>query len=222
MKIFMNYTLSYRKEPKLSFTKKFAAAIIIFFLAFIFSCNEKEQKRPAHKLDLNSTEALIKEAKKVLGNDTQVALSGHFDEDNTKEVVAGTEINKPDKWGIEFHLLKVEDDTLAPFFSTGMLEGSFTDAAVKVERSLYSEYDLIYYNSLDYYLGSGGGEVFAYLIDFNKKQTFYSHLIIEKGRKISLFLSENSTPVIKNYFLSIFKKDYPNLAIIERDINLDE
>lgn len=177
---------------------------------------------PAHKLDLNSTEALIKEAKKVLGNNTQIALPGHFDKDNTKEVAAGTEINKPDKWGIEFHLLKVEDDTLAPFYSTGLLEGSFTDASVKVERSLYSEYDLIYYNSLDYFLGSGGGEVFAYLIDFNKKQTYYSHLIIQKGRKISLFLSGNVTPEVKNYFLTIFKKDYPDLIIIDKDINLDE
>lgn len=205
----------------MSFNKRFAGAIIIS-LVFIVSCNEKEQKIPPHKLDMNSTEALIKEAKKVLGNDVQIALSGHFDEDKTKEVAAGTEINKPDKWGIEFHLLKVEDDTLAPSFSTGLLEGSFTDAAVKVERSLIPGYDLIYYNSLDYYLGSGGGEVFAYLIDFNKKQTYYAHLIIEKGRKISLFLSTNVTPAVKNYFLSIFKKDYPNLTIIEKDINLDE
>ncbi len=29
-------------------------------------------------------------------------------------------------------------------------------------------YDLIYYNSLDYFLGSGGGEVYSYIIDFNK------------------------------------------------------
>jgi hypothetical protein len=191
-------------------------------MILFFSCNEKDKKIPEKKIDLNSPEAVLKEAKKTLGNETQIAITGNFDNDTTKEFAAGTEINKPDKWGIQFHLLREKDDSLQDVYSTDLLEGSFTDAMVRKEKPDSENYDLVYYNSLDYYLGSGGGEVFSYLIDFNKKQTYYAHLFTEKGRRISLFLSENVTPAIKNYFISVFKRDYPNLALVNKDVNLDE
>lgn len=203
------------------FNKKLAAAVIIVLLTSVVSCNREEQKTPAHKIDFNSRDAVLAEAKKILGNEAQMIMPGNFDGDTTSEFIAGTEINKPDKWGIQFHLLKENNNGLEDVFNTDLLEGSFTDGMVKKEKLPDTGYDLIYYNSLDYYLGSGGGEVFAYIIDFNNKQTYYSHLIIEKGRKISLFLSENTTPGVKNYFLSIFKKDYPNLTVVDKDINLE-
>lgn len=204
------------------FNKKFILFLLIAALTFTFSCNEKESKIPENKVDMTSPETVLQEAKKILGNDTQIAMSGNFDEDTTKEFAAGTEINKPDKWGIQFHLLKLKDNKLEEVFSTDLLEGSFTDAMVRKEKTGSGNYDLMYYNSLDYYLGSGGGEVFAYLIDFKRGQTYYSHLFTEKGRSISLFLSENITPEIKKFFLGVFKKDYPNLRIVDKDIDLDE
>ena len=191
-------------------------------MLFISACNEKSKEIPENKLDLNSPEAVLKEAKKTLGNETQIAVPGNFDNDSTKEFAAGTEINKPDKWGIQFHLLKEKDDSLQDTYSTYLLEGSFTDALVRKEKPDSESYDLIYYNSLDYYLGSGGGEVFSYLIDFSKKQTYYAHLFTGKGRKISLFLSGNVTPAIKNYFIGVFKKDYPDLELVDKDVDLDE
>jgi len=205
----------------LSSNKTYYLAVIILSL-ILFSCNEKESGIPENKVDLNSPETVLKEAKKVLGNDAQVTVSGHFDQDTTKEFAAGTEINKPDKWGIQFHLMKDSGNKIEEVYSTDLLEGSFTDAMVRKEKPDSVNYDLIYYNSLDYYLGSGGGEIFAYLIDFNKKQTYYSHLFTEKGRAISLFISANSAPGIKNYFVKVFKKDYPNLRIVDKDIDLDE
>lgn len=202
--------------------KKFYLLLSIVAVTLAVSCNEKERKIPENKIEINSPEAALKAAKKLLGNDTQIAISGNFDEDTTKEFAAGTEINKPDKWGIQFHLLKQKENKLEEVFGTDLLEGSFTDAMVRKEKLGSQNYDLIYYNSLDYYLGSGGGEVFAYLIDFNRRQTYYSHLFTEKGRRISLFLSENITPETKNFFLGVFKKDYPNLRIVDEDIDLDD
>ena len=206
----------------MSFNKMIYLFFLIAFLGFAFSCNEKEKEVPENKINLTTPEAMLGEAKKILGNDVQVALAGNFDEDTTKEFAVGTEINKPDKWGIQFHLMKDSGNKIEEVYSTDLLEGSFTDAMVRKEKPDSVNYDLIYYNSLDYYLGSGGGEIFAYLIDFNKKQTYYSHLFTEKGRAISLFISANSAPGIKNYFVKVFKKDYPNLRIVDKDIDLDE
>jgi hypothetical protein len=79
----------------------------------------------------------------------------------------------------------------------------------------------MYYNSQDYFLGSGGGEVFSYIIDFNNKKTYYAHLFSE-GKKVSLFLSVNiDIPEIKDFFTSAFKKDYPGLVLVTKDVNID-
>lgn len=196
--------------------------IFISSAFLIYSCTEKQQKPPVQILEINTQEAAIKEARKVLGADAQIAVLGNFSEDTTKEFAAGTEINKPDKWGIQFHLLKIENNNFKDDYSTALLEGSFTGAQVKVEKLASLKYDLVYYNSLDYFIGSGGGEVFSYLIDFKNKQTFYAHLFMERGRNISLFLSENVTPEIKNFFLSVFKKDYPDIRIVNKDVDLDD
>ncbi len=200
----------------------FYTAVLFFSVLFAFSCNEKEKNVPVNKIDLSTPESALREAKKILGNDVQISLTGTFDADTTKELVAGTEINKPDKWGIQFHLLKKGNESLDSSYSTDLLEGSFTDALVRKEKLPSENYDMVYYNSLDYYLGSGGGEVFSYLIDFNNRQTYYAHLFTEQGRNISLFLSENVTPDIKNFFLNIFKKDYRNFKIVNKDVDLDE
>lgn len=205
----------------MSSNKKYYLVVLILSL-ILFSCNEKEKETPENKPDLNSPEAVLKEAKKVVGNDAQITVAGHYDQDTTKEFAVGTEINKPDVWGIRFYLLKKEGSGLKADDSTGLLEGSFTDALVRKEKLASSDYDMLYYNSLDYYLGSGGGEVFAYMVDFREKQTYYAHLFTEKGSRISLFISDNTTPEVKNYFLSVFKKDYPNLRIVVKDIDLDE
>ncbi len=191
-------------------------------MLFIITCNEKEKTIPEEKVDISTPEAALKEARKVLGNDTQIALTGNFGGDSTREFAAGTEVNKPDKWGIQFHLLKKDGNTFQDAFSTDLLKGSFTGAFVGKEKLQSEKFDMIYYNSLDYFMGSGGGEVFTYLVDFNNKITYYAHLFIEQGKSISLFLSGNVTPEIKNFFLSVFKKDYPNLKIVGKDVDLDD
>ena len=74
----------------------FYTAVLFFSVLFAFSCNEKEKSVPENKIDLSTPESALREAKKILGNDVQVSLTGTFDADTTKELVAGTEINKPD------------------------------------------------------------------------------------------------------------------------------
>ncbi len=189
----------------MSFNKTYYLAVLIFSLS-LFSCNEKEKETPENKIDLNSPEVLLKETQKVLGKDVQITITGNFNQDTTKKFAAGTEINKPDEWGIRFYLLKQVDGGLKAVDSTGPLEGSFTDALVRKEKLPSRDFDVIYYNSLDYYLGSGGGEVFSYLVDFSEGQTYYAHLFTEKGSRISLFISGNATPEITNYFIGVFKK----------------
>jgi hypothetical protein len=72
-------------------------------------------------------------------------------------------------------------------------------------------------------MGSGGGEVFSYIIDFNKKETFYAHLVAEPEKPVYLYLSGNiNNPEIKNFFIGNFKRDYPSPTLISKDIDLED
>ena len=68
-------------------------------------------------------------------------------------------------------------------------------------------------------MGSGGGEVFSYIVDFENKQVYYAHLVVEPGSSTSLFISENTqNKELINFFTLTFKKDHPTLKIVEDDI----
>lgn len=165
--------------------------------------------------------ALIK-ATEILGDNVKHAFYGNFDGDETNELAVGLEINDNENWGIKFSLLKENDKNFNEVFNTKLLDGSFRESMTQKIKFPSFPYELIYYNSRDYFLGSGGGEVFSYIIDFNKKEIYYAHLISETRKGVSLFLSPNiEDGDIKNFFINLFKKDFPKFSLIEKDITLD-
>ncbi len=203
--------------------KKYAIGISVILISFMFfSCGKKENNVEEFS-KYNDPSFVLKSAKDILGSDTKFAKKGTFDKDSTIEIAAGTEVSDAENWGIKFYLLKLEDGELQKSFETNLLKGSFNSCRVNKIKLGDFKYELIYYNSQDYFLGSGGGEIFSYIIDFAKKQKYYAHLLIQPGKPISLFVSSNTddVPDIKNFFLALFKKDYPKLTLISNDISLD-
>ena len=54
-----------------------------------------------------------------------------------------------------------------------------------------------------------------------KGQTYYSHLVAEQAIPVSLYLSPNiENEEVKNFFISYFKRDYPTLVLVTKDIDL--
>lgn len=203
--------------------KLFYLIICIVSALLVYSCGEK--KHPAEKvtptIDLNNPAVVTSEAEKILGPDLKFAYKGNFDKDSVDEIAAGTEVENKSEWGIQFYLLKFEKNKFEKTFQTNLLKGSFKESLTKKIEFPSFDYELMYYNSQDYFLGSGGGEVFSYIIDFKNQHTFYAHLFIEK-EKISLYLSNNmDNSEIKNFFIANFKRDYPNLQIVSKDVNID-
>ena len=190
-----------------------------------YSCGDSEEKkdRLAPAVNLDNPEVLKKEANNILGENVKVTFVGSYDNDPLSEVAAGTEITSKDVWGIRFSLLKKNNNALQKGYQTKLLEGSLTDCHVDKIKFPSFKYELVYYNSRDYFMGSGGGEVFSYIIDFNKGQTFYAHLIAEPERPIYLYLSPNiDSPEIKIFFINNFKRDYSSLTFISEDIDLQD
>jgi hypothetical protein len=132
-------------------------------------------------------------------------------------VVTGTEILTKKEWGIKFHLFEVKDNKPEKKNDTKLLDGSFKDCRVEKLNISGIDNDLIYYNSLNYFMGSAGGEIFSYIIDFKIQKTYYAHLVSEPGKPVLLFLSGNNNQEINGYFTSTFKKDFPAFKIVSKD-----
>ena len=198
--------------------------LLIVFTLLIFSCNKKDEgDNHSSKIpDFNDPQIAVKEASNALGREVSFAYKGTFDKDTSVEIATGIEINNSKDWGIKFILMKYQNDSLKTVFQSGLLDGSFSESSVKKINMPSYKYDLIYYNSLDYFLGSGGGEIYSYIVDYDSSKVYYAHLIIEPSESISLFLSENiNDEEVKDYFVKNFTNDYPSLKIISKDIELN-
>jgi hypothetical protein len=218
----MRFIQLLNEEQKLLSNKIFYALILIFLAFILASCGEQDLRDDADPItQFSDPDYTLDEVKKILGEDVEIILSGNFDNDTTIQKVAGVEVSDQDVWGIKFVHFKVERDSLIKVYETSLLDGSFSESKVEKYTVDGIDYELIYYNSLDYFLGSGGGEVFSYMVDLKNKETYYAHLVSEPGRGTSLFLSENITnPEIKNFFLRNFRNDYPSLKLVSEDIEL--
>ena len=225
----MNGLIKDNYERIVRVNKKIFLTILLITAIFegivLYSCGDKEEKKKpeAPAVNLDNPEVLKEEINKTLGEKAQVTFTGSFSGTQKAEIIAGTEVLTKNLWGIKFSLMEKNNNKLTKGFQSKLLEGSFRDCLVNKIKFPSFDYELIYYNSRDYYMGSGGGEVFSYIIDFNKKETFYAHLIAEPGKPIYLYLSDNIiVPEIKNFFIGNFTRDYSKPILIAKDIDLED
>jgi hypothetical protein len=195
---------------------------VFLFAALVFiSCGENEKNENPPISELNDSEIILAAAKKIFGKNVQNIITGNYT-DTSKQFVVLTETITPEIWGISFNLMVRTSTGFDSVFQSALLPGSFKDSEVRNIKLPEIKYDLVYYNSRNYFMGSGGGEIFSYIIDFNLKQTYYAHLIAEGDRPVSLFISHNTNvQKIKDTFINAFTKDYPALTIINEDIKLE-
>lgn len=187
--------------------------IILPFL-FLSGCGKKDSK----PLNYDDTRAIKNLAAQLIDKEIKFVAAGEFSSEGTKSIVAGTEVSGKNKWGISFSLIEKIDDEFEVVYNTGLLEGSFNNCIVDKMKLSSFKGEMIYYNSKDFYMGTGGGDVFLYIINFFKKEIYYAHLIVQKSAGVLLYLSENiEDPMIRKFFIRYFKKDYSALRVIKSD-----
>ncbi|MHB8578484.1 MAG: hypothetical protein ACYDA4_01320 [Ignavibacteriaceae bacterium] len=204
-------------------SNKYSYSIFLFLALIFFSCGEKKtnNQEPVNQPDFNNPSVVLLQAKNILGDNVKYAYKGFFDNDSATEISAGTEIEKQKTFGIRFSLLKQVNNQFISVFQTPLLNGSFRECLVKKIKFPMFNYELVYYNSQDFYLGSGGGEVFSYIVNFKEQKIYYAHFISVPGRPVSLYLSPNiDIPEIKNFFIGNFKRDFSTFKIIDKDVIL--
>ncbi len=192
--------------------------IRLLLLVFIIAAGgcKKSYEPPPHNLFENE-QLVLKTAKDLVGENISFTSAGYFESDTLKSIVAGAEISEKNEWGIKFYLISWAEGEFNISYQTGLINGSFVQCLVnKIKFSDY-ENELIYYNSKSYFLGNAGGDVYSHVIDLKKLKVYSAHLeVISEGR-VSLDLSRNiDDPMIKNFFTGYFRRDYPNLRLVER------
>jgi pimeloyl-CoA synthetase len=199
----------------LSSNKTKSIFIILLSLIILAGC-KKSDEPPPHQLFENH-QLVLKTAKDLIGESISFTSSGHFESDSLKSIVTGVEINEQNNWGIKFHLISWDEGEFKVRYSTTLLEGSFIQCLVDKIKFSDIKTELIYYNSKNYFLGNAGGEIYSHIVDLKNLKTYSAHLSVVSGGRVSLDLSENiENTMIKNFFVSYFRKDYPNLRLVER------
>ncbi len=207
----------------MSSNKTIFFVLILLQALILISCGEnKNNNQPiGNQPDFNNPEVVLQQAKNILGDNVKFAYKGYFDNDSTVEIAAGTEVQSEKNYGIKFTLLKEINGQLSTVYESPVLNGSFKECLVKKIKFPMFNYELVYYNSQSFYLGSGGGEVFSYIVNYKDKKVYYAHFISVPSHPVSLYLSDNiDVEGIKNFFISIFKRDYPTFKVIDKDIIL--
>lgn len=194
--------------------------LFVLLLFFFISCSDKNEKIPV--LNYEDKKQLLDVVQKFFDENCVNAFGGVFDESGKETIVAGIEINDKTEWGIKFYQLQQIANEFEVKFETKLLDGSFKESMVDKIKFPMRDYEMIYYNSQGYFMGSGGGEVISYIIDFGKREIYYAHLVADPEIPPSLFISPNTKDrYIREFFYSYFKKDYPRLRIVEEDIKIE-
>lgn len=195
--------------------------MVISFTLAAFSCGDRNEDA-LPRIDYENKIQLIEISKKVLGDDVVTAFGGFFDESAKKRIAVVIETDENIDWGIKFVLLEELNSKLERRFESRILSGSHKESFLDKIKFPSFDYELLYYNSQSYFMGTGGGEIFSYIVDFGKKEIYYAHLVVEPRKTPSLFISANVVNKdIRNFFIQIFKKDYPSLKLIDQDITLE-
>lgn len=187
---------------------------ITIIILSIISCGKKNDQH----VNFDDPRSVRNIANNMIDETIRFSASGYFSSDTSRSIIAGTEKSEKSKMGISFSLIEKVDDEFKVVYNTGVLEGSFNKCIVDKMKFSSDGIEMIYYNSQDYYLGTSGGDVYLYVINFAEREVYYGHLIAERSSGTSLFLSENLIdPMLRRFFISYFKKDYTALRIINSD-----
>lgn len=192
----------------------------LVILPILISCEKGEDALP--RIDFDNKIQLIELSKKVLGDEVVTAFGGFFDNSPRKKIAVVIETDENIDWGIKFVLLEEAKGKLVSSFQSKVLSGSHKESFLDKIKFPSYDYELLYYNSQGYFMGTGGGEIYSHIVDFENQEIFYAHLVMEARKPVSLFLSPNIlNKDVKNFFLQVFKKDYPNLRLVDKDITLE-
>ncbi len=202
-------------------SNKIINLLIILLVLFFYNCSNKKEK-PTVRFNFEDESQVLQVVQNHFDKNIIKVFIGNFESNNRLSVVACAENKDSVDWGIKFYHFLQENDNIVCNYETEILPGSLKESKIDKIKISDKPFELLYYNSLNFFMGSGGGEIYSYIIDLNEKQLYYAQFVNDIDIPASLYISENTEDLkLRNFIISNFKRDYPNLKIVDKKIKLD-
>lgn len=198
----------------------------LIFLCSVYSCNENKVDNQTEqeigdslsvsRITYIKSRTAVKLNAKALG-----VLFGNF-LDSTKSTCAillkmeSKDLKNLSLAFIDTALINSENFVL---YVTEPLEGDPENTELTSVTITGSKQSFLYFNTGDFLMGTGGGEVYHYLIDAAKEQIYPAHFIADKTNGFGLYLPPISRAAeIREFFHTKVSKQYSPLSTLKRDI----
>jgi|YNPMSStandDraft_2_1061718.scaffolds.fasta_scaffold00039_41 hypothetical protein len=207
--------------------KSFFNFLFLFTILFFSACdNSNKQKSLESNLQLKkqlSEKDIIDLIQKKYGENAIKIMNGEFLPSDSSHRAVCYEVSEDTIWAIKFIFIKVDKDSIYEIWQTQNLEGSFNEAEVKLYRPENLNYDLVFYDSKNYYAGNDLGEVFLYAIDLNQKKTNYAHAFYDQTTPPSVYFSpEIDNEIIQKFYFNLLRKRFETLRLAKKDYKFEE
>ena len=87
-------------------SKIYRIIVFISLLLFLVGCGKKDN----NQVNYNDMRAIKNLAAQIIDKKIEFVTSGNFSSEETKSIVAGTEVSGENQWGISFSLIEKIDD----------------------------------------------------------------------------------------------------------------
>lgn len=199
---------------------------ISFSILFFFAGCEKKDTPTVDKNSVNQDSLSLFHAKisSLLNEKYQASITkiveGKFD--NSGKILFACFLKKKTNAERILFIIFLDSSTIKKtggiVYKTPLLEGDPDAIQMTQFPSDSSAVNLIYFDTGDYLMGTGGGEIFYYIIDCSNKQTYSAHFIADKERGFNLYIASGYKPWINKVFLDKAKSNYSPIKLLKKDI----
>ena len=207
----------FKKGQKLQYIKLPAllSIVVIIFFAGCEKKNENQEPQAAFKTD---NERIIEFVNNRYHCKEVKVLNGSF-KPNCNLFAVVYEVNSGTEFGIKFILAHIASDSVIVDYNSDLFDGAVNQSIFEKTNLPGKGYDAAYYNSAGYFMGSGGGEVFAYVVDFKDAIIASGHIFIsgESGPKLYIPATVKDK-ITRDALIKKIKNDFPEIKPVSQDV----
>jgi hypothetical protein len=188
--------------------------MLVFLI--ISGCTKKENNVPQNSLK-SDDERIIEFINAQYHCKEVKILNGVF-KPNINGFAAVYEVNAGTEFGIKFMLAHIQSDSIVVDYNSKLVDGAVNQSIFERVRITDNSSDAVYYNSSGYFMGSGGGEVFAYVVDFNETTVSFGHVYVTGENQPKLYIPATvKDKETRNFLLNKVRVDFPNVKLVNQD-----
>jgi len=209
----------FKKGQKLQYIK--SSVLLSIMVIILFSgCGKKVDNKEQQAAFKTDDERIIEFVNNRYRCKEVKVLSGTFKPNYSLYAVV-YEVNSGTEFGIKFLLAHVHTDSVIVDYNSNLFDGAVNQSVFERVNIPGKGYDAVYYNSAGYFMGSGGGEVFACLVDFQEASVVTGHVFISGDSEPKLYIPATvKEKSVRDFLVRRINNDFPGIKQVSHDVKL--